>query len=211
MRGLSNDMQAAVESGEVRPVFLVKMEFDSGEAIEELHVWTGNGNLTYSGDTYTGLGDLLSISEIQESSEIQATGITVSLTGAKTSLVTLAKNQDYQGRPLTLYFGAFDAAGDLIADPMVAFSGLMDVMSITEAGEYSTINIAVESRLIALEQTRIRRYTDQDQKIDHPTDKGFEFVTSIVEKEILWGRPTPASIGHTSGTRNGSNPNLDNL
>ena len=118
MRGLSNDMQAAVESGEVRPVFLVKMEFDSGEAIEELHVWTGNGNLTYSGDTYTGLGDLLSISEIQESSEIQATGITVSLTGAKTSLVALAKDQDYQGRPLTLYFGAFDAAGDLIADPM---------------------------------------------------------------------------------------------
>ena len=203
MRGLSNDMQAAVESSEVRPVFLVKMEFDSGEAIEELHVWNGNGNLTYSGDTYTGLGDLLSISEIQESSEIQATGITVSLTGAKTSLVALAKDQEYQGRPLTLYFGAFDAAGDLIADPMVVFSGLMDVMSITEAGEYSTINIAVESRLIALEQTRIRRYTDQDQKIDHPTDKGFEFVTSIVEKEIFWGRPTPAGASSTS---NGAYP-----
>jgi len=79
----------------------------------------------------------------------------------------------------------------------------MDTMTIAEAGEYSTISIAVENKLIAFEKTKIRRYTAEDQKIDHPTDKGFEFVTAIVEKEIIWGRPT----GSTGGSSGGSGVN----
>ena len=58
----------------------------------------------------------------------------------------------------------------------------MDTMTIAESGEYSTISISAENKLIALERSKVRRYTAEDQKIDHPTDKGFEFVTAIVEK-----------------------------
>ena len=143
--------------------------------------------------TYTGLGDLLSISDIKETSDISATGINVSLSGVKTSLIAIAKNQDYQGRELTVRLGAFNETGSLIADPVIIFSGFMDTMTIAEAGSYSTISIAVENKLVALERAKVRRYTAEDQKIEHPTDKGFEFVTSIVQKEIFWGRPSPAS------------------
>ena len=101
-------------------------------------------------------------------------------------------------------FGAFTTAGALIADPAIVFSGFMDTMTITEAAEYSTITVAVENKLIAFERSRVRRYTAEDQKIDYPLklpngndnpnyDAGFEFVTSIVEKEIIWGRPTSGS------------------
>ena len=69
--------------------------------------------------------------------------------------------------------------------------------------QYSTITIAVENKLIAFERSKVRRYTAEDQKIDHPTDKGFEFVTAIVEKEIIWGRPT----GSTGGSSGGSGVN----
>ena len=76
------------------------------------------------------------------------------------------------------------------------------------AGTYSTISIAVENKLVAFERSKVRRYTAEDQKIDHPTDKGFEFVTSIVQKEIIWGRPTGSAGGSSggSGTGNGQNP-----
>jgi hypothetical protein len=63
----------------------------------------------------------------------------------------------------------------------------MDTMTISEAGEYSTITISVENKLVAFERSRVRRYTAEDQKIEHPTDKGFEYVTAIVEKEIHMG------------------------
>ena len=49
--------------------------------------------------------------------------------------------------------------------------------------------------MISFERAKVRRYTAEDQKIDHPTDKGFEFVTSIVQKQIIWGRATPTGGG----------------
>jgi hypothetical protein len=164
-----------------------------------LNIWNGIGDLAYGGNTYTGTGDLLSISQITETADIQASGINVSLAGVKSSLIVIAKDHEYQGRPLIVSLGAFDASGSLIADPVIVFSGFMDTMTIAESGQYSTISIAVENKLIAFERAKVRRYTAEDQKIDHPTDKGFEFVTAIVQKEIIWGRATPTGYGGSDG------------
>mgnify|MGYP003668790880 FL=1 len=188
-RVLSNAMKEMAAAKVVRPIFLVHMVFDSSE----LNIWSGVGDLSFDSVTYTGLGDLLSISEIKETSDISATGINVSLSGVKTSLIAVAKDQDYQGRELTVRLGAFNESGSLIADPVIIFSGFMDTMTIAEAGTYSSITIAVENKLVAFERAKVRRYTAEDQKIEHPADKGFEFVTSIVQKEIFWGRPSPSS------------------
>tara|TARA_B110000114_G_scaffold176579_1_gene207389 strand:- start:97 stop:699 length:603 start_codon:yes stop_codon:yes gene_type:complete len=188
-RVLSNAMKEMAAAKVVRPIFLVHMVFDSSE----LNIWSGVGDLSFDSVTYTGLGDLLSISEIKETSDISATGINVSLSGVKTSLIAIAKDQDYQGRELTVRLGAFNESGSLIADPVIIFSGFMDTMTIAEAGTYSSITIAVENKLVAFERAKVRRYTAEDQKIEHPADKGFEFVTSIVQKEIFWGRPSPSS------------------
>lgn len=192
-RTLTSGMNAVTTDEIVRPVYLVRMVFDATEVTNELNMWSGLGDLVYDGETYLGVGDLLSISSVKETADISASGLNVMLSGVKSSLVAVAKNQDYQGRPLTLSFGAFNDSGDLVADPVVVFSGFMDTMTIAETGDYSTISIAVENKLIAFERSKIRRYTAEDQKIDHPTDKGFEFVASIGEKEIVWGRPTGTS------------------
>ena len=188
-RVLSNAMKEMAVAKVVRPIFLVHMVFDSSE----LNIWSGVGDLSFDSVTYTGLGDLLSISDIKETSDISATGINVSLSGVKTSLIAIAKDQDYQGRELTVRLGAFNESGSLIADPVIIFSGFMDTMTIAEAGAYSSITIAVENKLVAFERAKVRRYTAEDQKIEYPADKGFEFVTSIVQKEIFWGRPSPGS------------------
>ena len=195
-RVLSNAMKEMAVAKVVRPIFLVRMVFDSSQ----LNIWSGVGDISFDSVTYTGLGDLLSISDIKETSDISATGINVSLSGVKTSLIAIAKDQDYQGRELTVRLGAFNETGSLIADPVIIFSGFMDTMTIAEAGTYSTISIAVENKLVAFERSKVRRYTAEDQKIDHSADKGFEFVTSIVQKEIFWGRPSPPS-GDGDGTK----------
>lgn len=198
-RTLTSGMLAVTTADVVRPVYLVQMTFDSGASPNELNLWSGIGNLSYGGDTYTGLGDLLSISEITETSDISAPGINVELTGLKSSFLVIAKNHEYQGRPLTVYLGAFNDQAALIANPIVIFSGFMDTMVITEGAETSTISVNVENKLVAFERSKVRRYTAEDQKIDYPNDKGFEFVTSIVEKEIIWGRPTGGSQGGGAG------------
>ena len=199
-RTLTSGMVNVTTDKVVRPAYFVRMQFDSSDSPAVLNIWSGVGDLAFGGNTYTGVGDLLGISEIKETSDMSAAGINVSLSGIKSSFLAIAKNHEYQGRPLTVFLGAFNSSGALIADPVILFSGFMDTMTISENGEYSTLKVSVENKLIAFERSKVRRYTAEDQKIDHPTDKGFEFVTAIVEKEIIWGRPSnTAGGGGTDG------------
>ncbi len=190
-RSLTTGMQSAVIADLVRPITLVQCAFDSGN----LNLWSGIGDLTVDSVDYVGAGSLLSIGEIAETSELSANGITVTLSGVTSPLLSKARDEDYQGRELKVLLGAMDAANGVISDPVVIFSGFMDTMVINDGGETATIQVTVENRLIEFERTRVRRYTAEDQKIDYPTDKGLEFVAEMAEKEIIWGRNTVATGG----------------
>lgn len=196
-RVLSSGMESAVEADLVRPIVLVTCAFDSGD----LNLWSGIGTLTVGSVDYVGAGTLLNIGEIAESSELQANGITVTLSGITDPLLAKARDEDYQGRELTVRLGAMDAANAVITSPVTVFSGFMDTMAINDSSETATIQVNVENRLIEFERTRIRRYTAEDQKIDYPTDKGLEFVAEMAEKEIVWGRSFEGGSGSNS-TRN---------
>ena len=190
-RSLTSSMQTAVTADLVRPIILVECVFDSGD----LNLWNGIGTLTVSSVDYVGAGTLLNIGEIAESSELQANGINVTLSGITDPLLSKARDEDYQGRELTVKLGAMDSSNGVISDPVIVFSGFMDTMVINDSAETATIQIAVENRLIEFERTRIRRYTAEDQKIDYPNDKGLEFVAELSEKEIVWGRSQVISGG----------------
>ena len=189
-RSLTTEMQAVATAEVVRPIYLVDLEFSSGN----VYLWSGIGDLAFNSNTYLGAGDLLSIGAIKESAELIANGAEVTLTGIKQSLLTIARDEPYQGRPLTIRLGAFDENGDLISSPVILFSGFMDTMTIADAGDTSVIKINAENKLISLQRTKVRRYTAEDQKIDYPNDKGFEFVSKIKDKEIVWGRPSKTSM-----------------
>lgn len=194
-RSLTSAMESAVTADLVRPITLVQCAFDTGN----LNLWSGIGDLTVSGVDYVGAGSLLSIGEIAETSELSANGITVTLSGVTSPLLSKARDEDYQGRELKVLLGAMDAVNGVISNPVVVFSGFMDTMVINDGGETSTIQVTVENRLIEFERTRVRRYTAEDQKIDFPTDKGLEFVAEMEEKEIVWGRASVSSGGGGGG------------
>lgn len=198
MRNLSTEMQAVSTAEVVRPIMFVECEFDSGD----INLWNGVGSLTYNGKNYIGAGNLLAVEPVSESTDLRANGTSVTLSGLNNTLVGLAKDEDYQGRALTVKLGAMDENNDVIADPVIMFSGFMDTMMLTESGESSTITIDVENKLIQMDRARVRRFTDNDQRIDYPNDDGFSFVTKIQDREINWGVPFPNAerTGGTTGT-----------
>lgn len=183
-RSLTASMGNVTTAEVVRPIVLVEAQFDSGTVF----LWSGYGDLSWNAQTWQGAGELLKIEAIQETVEVKAVGTQITLNGIDTDMLGKAQNEDYQGRIVKIYLGALDDSGSVISTPIVIFSGRMDVMTITDQGDTASIELTVESRFIDFERTKERRYTDQDQKIEYPTDKGFEFVASIQDKEILWGR-----------------------
>lgn len=184
-RDLTAAMQSAVQSDTVRPILLVKIATAGGD----VRAWSGYGDLTFNGEVYQGTGTLGGVSNIQESADLQANGVTFSLSGVPSEMISLALGQMRQGMNAQIWVGALDlATGQIIADPDNPFTGFTDVPSITEGAETATISITAENRLIDLERPRTRRYTKEDQKLDYPGDLGFDFVPSLQDKELIWGR-----------------------
>ena len=181
-RDITTAMNNQLTATELEPFFAVDIAFDGGS----LRLWTGYGDITFDSITFTGAGDILNIAQITETSEIQATGVTIGLSGIPSSLIASALTESYQGRAVKIYFGTL-SSGSVVADPYVIFSGRLDVMNIDDSGDTCDITLQAENRLIDLDRPRSRRYTSEDQKIDYPTDKGLEFIADLQDKQIIWG------------------------
>jgi hypothetical protein len=182
-RGLTVGVQTVLGQ-DARPILLFEGQFDGGF----VRFWTGSGLLTWDAKTWTGAGDLIGISDIEENTEIVATGITVSLAGVDPALVSAVIGEARQNMPGRIWVGFLDAAGAVIASPYLAFRGRLDVPSITDSADGCTISITYENVLGDLLRPREIRFTEEAQKAIFPDDRGFEYVTRIQDKDIKWTR-----------------------
>ena len=189
-RSITTAFKNAIKSSVVRPFLAVELEFSTGT----LRFWNGYGDLTMtaggSSNTFTGLGDLMGVSAVSESDQVEAIGASLSLTGIKSSLISSALSANYTNRNASIFLGLFDTNKSVIADVYTLFKGKMDIMKIDEGAESATIVLNLENRLIALDRPKERRYTHEDQQLSFSGDLGFEFVPDLQDKEIIWGKKT---------------------
>lgn len=207
-RTLDASIISALSSGDIEPFFAFKMEFDT----TTLLLYTGLGTITIGSDTYTGVGSLLSFTDVEESADIGAKKVTITLSGIPSTNLSLALTEPYQGREVTILFGIrnanvvylIDENGDFIlteqgglidvtdsTEPNASstlFVGYIDQMDITEGPETSSISVVLESKLLELERSRVLRYTSAIQKALYTGDKGFDFVDELQGQTFNWGR-----------------------
>lgn len=183
-RDLTPGMAAAIAASTVRPFLL--MQFTT--TVTTVRYWSGIGELTVDGDTYTGSGNLISISPIEENTELTAAGITVKLSGVGVAPIVQALAELRTGLPGLLKLGLFDDGNNVISSPKTLFRGKLDGVAIDDKDpENPALVLAFESQLIDLKRPREYRYTNQSHRILYPDDSGFRFVEALQEKQITWG------------------------
>ena len=189
-RDITSAFNTAIIAKVVRPLMAIELEFSDGT----LRMWNGYGDITMtaggSSQTFTGAGDLLGISEIEESDILSMSGVTLTLSGIKSSLISTALSAQYTNRNGAIYLGLFDTSANVIADVYTLFKGKMDVLNISEGQQTTMIQLKLESRLVSFEKASNRMYTLEDQKVDYSNDLGFEFIPDLQDKEIIWGKET---------------------
>lgn len=204
-RDLSVNTIENISENVVYPFFATELRFDGNI----VRMWTGQGTLVLAdGTEWVGLGQLLNISSIEETSEMSVKGASISLSGIPSELLSLALSEPYQGRIAKIYFGTFQHGSILqeTSDYILLqdgsrinleststgfnelFSGYMDQMNIEEAGDTSKIEMMVENKLIDLERARVARFTSGYQKSVYPGDLGLDFIEDLQDKKISWGR-----------------------
>ena len=186
-RTIDPTTQSAAAASTIHPVIFVKLQFDGGNV--NLH--TELGNITFNSDTYTGIGKLGGVGNMEENSDLSRTPITLSLTGLPNDLVSILLAEQYQGRLATIFLGYLDLTTRvLVATPVIIYRGNIDTADFSINQNFS-ITLSVESRFAAWDTPLVRRYNNSDQQSRYPGDTGLEFIEQAVSKTIWWGQPTP--------------------
>ncbi len=172
------------KSSGAKEIIFVKMELDSGD----IRLWNGKGSTDFGGEAYTGLGDFGQISEIVSSIDARPFSISYELSGivGTNDMIAEAEAEDVIGRAITIWIGYLDSSYALVSAPTIEFRGRMDTMPI-KLGATITVGVTAESRLADWYRSKIRRFTDRDQKQEFPSDKGYEFSIVGLSREIIWG------------------------
>ena len=205
-RTLTAALKAELLSGLFLPIVLFEGEFSSGI----VRAWSGIGELNWNSVIWYGVGDLGGITEMREGTGAKAENVQVTLSGIpmghpdlpdpiNTMLTELRQN-----KPATIYVGALTESGAVVVDPAVARRGLIDLAEISADGVTAIIRLQIESEFAPGRRPNISRYTHEDQIDRFPGDLGFNYVESIQEKIVVWGRATVASTIATVGSGPGA-------
>ena len=118
-RNLTSALNTQFTSGSLHVVYFFKSVWSSGTT----YIWTGYGDISFDSQTWSGVGHLAGISDIEETNEIRATGATFTLAGVPSSLLGLALGSARQGNEVSLWIGALDTSGTLVIDKYNHYTG----------------------------------------------------------------------------------------
>lgn len=176
----------------VRPAVFIDAMFTS-----PVYMNSTGANISHNGNNYIGAGGILGFGGVEETSDLGATGITLTLAlssdAGATNLLTKAVTEDYQNKSIKVYLGLLDADGNIVGNSgseklITLFDGRMDIMTVEDSGDGAYIKLNAESNLVRLGRTHSRRYTHQDQKNYYSSDRGLDLVNEIQEQVSIWGR-----------------------
>lgn len=190
-REISTEVAAALDDEILRPVYFWRGDFKEGiervcSAPYSIH-FTDPGAI--SPQEYFGVGALGTVSTVEEGSELNASGASVTLNGCDPAQLALSLNSTYQGRSAYIWMGLLDENHVLINAPILLQRLMMDTMPIS-LGKSGTVTVNMNPVLIRWETASPvnARYTDADHQAIYPGDRGFEFTSAAATRELTWGR-----------------------
>lgn len=185
MAVLSAGQQTELEKPVTRVVYFVELQLSTGTQ----RISTFNQPITWGGYTWSGFGQLVNISQVQEEEGSEAKGINLTIVAAESSWLALAIGpvEEYRGRAIKLYMCPLDNSFKLVGTPVQVWRGTMDmvVISVDENGE-GGVNIKCETSAFSLKRRPVFRINAAQQKQKYPTDTGFDYLTSLIANPQLW-------------------------
>jgi hypothetical protein len=204
--GVTPQMAAALSAEVVRAAILVNVQFKN----ETLYMWSGLGPLAANGQTYIGVGDFGSVSNIPETSNTEAQNVTLTLGGIPATYLGEVIQNSQIFNLAQVWLACFDESYDLIPSPMLMYQGLTDQPVLSDDGESLTVTLALENVLVDLNRSVERYYTDVDQssaanlaatltRLNLPLttiDTGGQYIVGIQNQVLYWGT-SPSSSNNT--------------
>jgi hypothetical protein len=154
------------------------------------------GTYTWDSQDWLGVGDLGSISQVEEGIDVSPYAITLTLSGLDATISGAALTEDYFMRPVTVYMGVLDADDALIADPTQIWAGFMDQMNVSLGADGGdAIQLIAESELSRFDVSRNLMYTNAAQQERYSGDLFFSHIHKVQGAKFNWGARTAGTDG----------------
>lgn len=189
-RGLNSANTTAVDAAVVRPVVFVELHYASStlflhDNIGEITAddWDGVSR------TWSGLGDLGSISTIEEGKKISPYKLDLILSGIDSTIAAKALGKETGLREVYVLVGFIGLDRVVVGDPQQMWAGLADDIQMAIGAE-SVIRVTCESKLAAFEKTNGRLQNDADHQAEFSGDLFYKYLPQMVEAKFRWGGRT---------------------
>lgn len=182
-RGLSTANVTASQASHKRPLFFLELQFVSG-------TWrshNGLGSFTWGGQTWAGVGDIVSIGPIEEGDDLSPFGVEIKLSALNSTILGYAQDEEIYGQRVIIYQGFIDDNGALVDTPDDYWSGSMETMTIELGGDTDSITLTAESELAVHDKANGALFTDEDQQARYSGDTGFQFLDQMEDAKVQWG------------------------
>jgi hypothetical protein len=187
-RGFPAAVATALAQQNVAIVTFSKLEFPSGT----VYLHNSLGSYTWGGQEWLGVGDLGSISQVEEGLDVSPYAITLTLSGLDATISGAALTEDYYLHAVTVYLGVLDADDVLIDTPTQIWAGFMDQMNMTVGADGGdAIQLVAESELSRFNKSLNLMYTNTAQQERSTGDLFFNFLHRIEGAKINWGSRKP--------------------
>lgn len=181
----SASQQAELEKPVARAVWFGEFEFAGGTT--RLSTW--NHNIDWGGYTWSGLGQLVSISAVEESRGLQSKALQFGLTAAQTSWIALAIGdaEECRGRRAKLYMCPLDEQFQMIDTPELCWQGIMDppVASYDDDGS-GQITLNCETSAFGLRRRAPLRVNAAQLRKKYPTAGGLDYGVDLIANPAVW-------------------------
>lgn len=197
------------EYNQIRSHLLVRIDVDyyrtspSGGYTSQILTFSDlnrNSNITFEGNTYVGLGKLMSITAANSDLMPTSSELSITLSGIPTNSIYEIINSKIKGCPVWIYRAVFNPADntliELDANPFERFRGFVNNYTLTEEYDVvsrrasNTLTIICKSNLDVMQNKINGRLTNPTSwKRSSPTDLCMDRVPALQDTSFNFGAP----------------------
>ena len=164
-----------------------------------LYLHTDLGHISWDSHTWVGVGDLGGVGEVEETSDLSAPPVWLTLNGLDSEIAARARTEAYTGKFADVYIGARNVlTGAFITDPVHLVGGTMEEMTIVDGPEASSIELTIEDERALFDRSANVLLTNAQQQTRYPGDPYFEFLSYLQELQLAWGLGRTEDLGKSN-------------
>lgn len=182
-RGLSEAFKDAISGSVVYPSLFVEFQFEDSTT----RFWSGETDISWGGETWTGGGLLGGMKTSGEGSEITSRNITFTLNGVDQSYYSLALTAEYRNRPVKLWFNILNSTATTVLYSYLLEEARMNTLVINETDESITLSLSCESKLVDMFVPRRVFLNDDTNRKVYPSDYFYRWTPILNSIDLPWG------------------------